>query len=85
MASRTEETPYEGRDERVRSVGKKWLSKMKMALRRGDQTKRMSMLSMTAHIPDSAAEPPADPTITPAARYATSTLLFAMRGLENKT
>lgn len=67
MASRTERTPYEGRDERVRSVGKKLLSKMKMALRRGDQTKRTSTLSMPARILESTDNPPAGPTTTPAA------------------
>lgn len=80
MASRTVETPYEGRDERVRSVGKKLLSKMKMALRRGDQTKRVSLIPVPVDNPEAAAESPTGPTATPATRYCHSRSPFLFRG-----
>ncbi|KUI54842.1 hypothetical protein VP1G_02226 [Cytospora mali] len=67
MASRTVGSSYEGRDERVKSVGKKLLSRMKTALRRGDQPKRVPTMSMPACIPEPATGPSTDPTTTPAA------------------
>lgn len=59
---------FEGRDERVKSVGKKLLSRMKTVLRRGDQTKRSSTIPVPAQIPESTATP-SGPIDAPAARY----------------